>query len=125
MAALPDPVGESLCGIWGCFPPFPALVAMHLFWGALAGGAVWLATGLLPGRALLRVGLTVAVVSLAGVAVAVATDLPHWLDTVPDSDHRLWPLRAVYRLATLSDVPLVQGLGAGAALAALGARWRG
>jgi hypothetical protein len=32
VAAIPFDAGESLCGMWGCFPRIPDLAAMHLFW---------------------------------------------------------------------------------------------
>src|SRR5262249_47056408 len=117
----PYDAGESLCGVWGCFPPLPALAAMHLFWCAVLGACVWAVRGWRPG--LLRpVGVVLLLAAAATTAVVVGRDLDRWFHWAPDEYHPFWPRRVAYTLTTLTDVPLVQSLVAGAVCVALGRR---
>ena len=34
-------IGESLCGVWGCFPPVQALASLHLLWLVALMPPVW------------------------------------------------------------------------------------
>lgn len=125
VAAVPYDPGEALCGVWGCFPPVPALAAMHLFWGVLMAAGVWAVRRWRP--RLLKAGGAVvfAASGLAAVAV-VGRDVLDWLHWVPADAARLWPRRAAYVLATKTDLPLVQVMAAGVAGVALaGAAGRG
>ena len=124
VSALPLDVGEGMCGVWGCFPPFPAMLAMHLLWVVALGAAVhavrrWKPTLLRPfGVLLFAVALT-ATVWIAGA------DLFRWLDRAPEQYHAFWPKRVGYTVATHIDLPLVQGLIAGVVAFALGRRKAG
>lgn len=121
VVAVPWDIGESLCGVWGCFPPAPALAAMHLFWCAVFGAGVHAVYGGRP--VLLRPAG--AVLLLAGAAAAVAvvgTDLNRWLANMPDEYCRFWPRRVGYTLVTATDIPLAQSLAAGVACLLLARR---
>src|SRR5205823_10123140 len=107
--------------VWGCFPPLPALAAMHLFWCAVLGACVWAVRGWRP-RLLRPVGAVLLLAAAATAAGVVGRDLDRWFRRAPDEYHPLWPRRAAYTIATLTDVPLVQSLVAGAACLALGRR---
>ena len=79
VSALPLDVGEGMCGVWGCFPPFQAMLAMHLLWVAALGTTVhavrgWKPTLLRPFGVLL-------------FAVAVDNDLATWKAW----GNRYWP----------------------------------
>jgi hypothetical protein len=114
VAWLPGDFGESLCGPWGCLPPLQALAAMHLFWAvAFVPFVAWGPTKAKP-RQLRLVGMLVFLGSLLAIVVVIGRDLLGWLPQMPADVQAFWPRRALYTLATLSDVPLVQGLLAGA-----------
>jgi hypothetical protein len=121
VAAIPYDVGESLCGVWGCFPPITALAAMHLFWCVVFGAIVWAARRWRP--ASLRVcGMILLLIATAATAVAVGRDLSEWLEWMPAVERHYWPRRVAYFLLTQSDLPLVQSLMAGLAGIVLGGR---
>ena len=120
VAAIPYDIGESMCGVWGCFPPVPALVAMHLFWCVVLAAGVHAVRGWRPG--LLRpLGLVLILAAVAATALVVGTDLTRWLE-LPDRYRHHWPRRVGYILATKTDVPLVQSLAAGVACLILSRR---
>ena len=122
LASLPGDFGHSLCGPWGCFPPLQALAAMHLFWAvALVPPVAWGLTGARPHQ-LQRAGLLLFLGALLGIVVVVGRDLPTWLAWAPPEFQSCWPGRALYTLVTLSDVPLVQVLLAGAICWSVGKR---
>jgi hypothetical protein len=107
LAVVPYDPGEVLCGVWGCLPPLPALVAMHSLWFVALGGTVWAVGRWFPST--LRVfGLVLMLVALGTAATMVAPDLDRWLTGLPEEYQRFWLRRIAYRLATLSDVPIVQ-----------------
>jgi hypothetical protein len=94
---------------------------MHLFWCVVLGAAVWAICMWRP--ALLRpFGVVLFLAAAAATAGIVGKDLDDWLRGVPGEFHRYWPRRVAYTIATLTDVPLVQALVAGAACVALGRR---
>jgi hypothetical protein len=114
LASLPGDFGESWCGVWGCLPPVQALAAMHLFWVVVLCPLVgW---GLTKGRPhqLRRAGMLLFFAALAGIVVVVGRDLVVWLAAVTPAFRAYWARRALYTVVTLSDVPLLQGLLAGA-----------
>lgn len=109
VAALPLDSEESVCGIWGCFPPLQALAALHLLWCVAIGAMVcsirkWRPVLLLPG------GFFLFLVVVVTAAVVIGKDLHDWYDKVPSKYRVFWPKRIDYTLATLTDVPLVQSL---------------
>ena len=121
VAAIPYDFGESLCGVWGCFPPIPALAAVHLLWVVLLAAGVWAV--LRWRRGLLRpVGWVLITASVATAATVLGGDVGAWVERVPAEYKVFWPKRVGYRLATLTDVPIVQALLAGVACVFLGRR---
>lgn len=121
VAAVPFDSGEALCGVWGCLPPLPAVVAMHLFWFVVLGAGVHAAAVLLPG--LVRpLGFVLVLAAVAGAAVVLGGDLSRWLEHTPDYYQSFWPHRLAYTLGTKTDLPLVQALAAGAVSLALAKR---
>ena len=124
VAIIPYDFGESLCGVWGCFPSIPALAAMHLIWGVMLGAAIWGVRRWRP-TALWPVGLVLFFGAGAALAIVIGRDLPAWLDMVGTESSRHWPRRVGYKLATMTDVPLVQSLVAGVVCVVLGRRPRG
>jgi hypothetical protein len=122
---LPDRFfGEhSVCGPWGCGAPPPALLACHGFWLVLFAPATIYATRRLSPQIVWRLGA--GLVGLAGVAlvaVGVWQGLTWW-PAVDPSLHRYVGQRYLFVLATLTDVPVLETLLAGATLWCAGA-WR-
>jgi hypothetical protein len=123
IATVPYDPGESLCGLWGCFPPLPALVSMHALWFVALSASVWTVRRWAP--VLLRpLGLALCLAAVAATAVFVSTDLTQWLSRTPAEFHQFWPKRIGYRVFTLTDVPLVQALLVGAICTVRGGRVR-
>jgi hypothetical protein len=124
VAELPgEDLTHGLCGPWGCLPPAQALAAMHLFWAvALAGPTAWLVRRW-PARRLRAAGAVVAAVAATALVALLACDAALWLQGVPPDLRRHLPQRALYHLATQTDLPLPQLLLGGAALLAAG-RWK-
>ncbi len=109
VGAVPYDVGESICGVWGCFPPLPALAAMHLLWCVVLGACVHAAHRWRP-RILFPLGILLASAGGITAAVLLGTDLHRWLNQVHESNHSDWLRRVGYTLATATDVPIVQSL---------------
>jgi hypothetical protein len=106
--------GHSLCGPWGCYPPLQALVAMHLLW--VIGLLPFVGWGLMKARPhhLCLAGTLLFSAALLGIVVVAGRNVLAWLQTMPPDLQTYWPWRALYAVVTLSDVPLLQGLLAGA-----------
>lgn len=123
VAALPLDIGESLCGPWGCLPPFAALVALHLFWFVVVGALV---SSTVRWRVAFRrtAGSVLVGVTLAAAALVVGTDLYDWFGRGSETARAYWPQRVAFRLATATDVPVFQLLGAGVACRVLAGRVR-
>lgn len=123
VAAVPFDFGESLCGVWGCFPPVPALAAMHLFWCVALAAGVHAVRTLRPN--LLRpLSATLLLAAAVGIALIVGGDLRAWLAGASDSARAFWPRRVGYTFATKTDYPLLQVLAAGVVCLVLHARTR-
>ncbi len=123
VSMIPYDFGESVCGVWGCYPPLQALVALHLLWCVAFGATIWAARRFIT-KNLLPLGLVLGAGAALGIGITLAEDLPKWTAHLPDELHRLWPRRVAYILATRTDVPLVEALVAGAVCTALGRRSR-
>lgn len=121
LADIPGEYGDSLCGVWGCYPPLQALAAMHLLWVLALVPVVWVLALWQP-RWLRSSGWgTIALAVVAATAVA-GWDLSGWLAAASPEYRGDWPKRAAYTLATLSDVPFAQMFLAGLACVVLGRR---
>ena len=104
-----DYVGESLCGVWGCFPPAQALASLHLLWlFALAPPAVALALRR-PGVVAGRGGAGLVLFGVLSVACVVGGGLTSWGYSPSEPEFRRHAARrAGYSLATRTDVPAIQ-----------------
>jgi hypothetical protein len=122
VSAVPFEIGESFCGVWGCFPPLPALAAMHLFWCVVFGAGVHALGGWRP--VLLRpVGVVLVFAATAATVLIVGPELYRWLG-LPEPYRSFWARRVGYILATKTDAPLLQSLAAGIACLVLSRRRR-
>ena len=121
VAEIPYDAGEDFCGVWGCFPPVPPMVAMHLFWAVILAGGVYFVRAVRP--ALLRpLGFVACIAALVAGSVLIGPDLSLWLERVSAGDRHFWPRRVGYVVATSTDLPVVQGFMAGVAAVLLGRR---
>jgi hypothetical protein len=122
LAGLEGDFGHSLCGPWGCLPPVQALAAMHLFWAVvLVPPVAWALTRGRP-RHLRLAGMLLFFGALTGIVVVAARDLLAWLPDAPPEFQAYWARRALYTVVLFSDVPLIQGLLAGAICWGVGRR---
>ncbi|OWK47018.1 hypothetical protein [Fimbriiglobus ruber] len=119
IAEWPGDVGESVCGVWGCFPPLQALLAMHVFWCVVLACFVWSVATWRP-RALYFTGVALLIVGGSCLVAIVARDLSEWVSRMPEEYQAYWPRRVAYTLATHSDLPVVQALLAGVVCAIAG-----
>lgn len=107
IAQIPGDHTDSMCGVWGCYPPLQAVLAMHLFWAtAIIGPIAWLATFRPCG--LRSLGWILLSLGLVSIAILVSTDLSRWMATASESATRFWPRRIQYCLLTHTDYPVVQ-----------------
>jgi hypothetical protein len=112
VAGIPFDPGEAVCGVWGCFPPLPAVAALHLFWCVALSASVWAIARWRP-WVLRPIGFVLLLASVAGTATFVGNDLLQWLSAMPVEYRHFWPKRVAYRVLTLTDVPLLQSALAG------------
>lgn len=123
LARLPGDGGaRGLCGPWGCLPPLQSLAAAHGFWLLVIGPAVARAAHRLSPRGLRRLGGVLLAIGGAGLAwVAVGSMAtagagpPGWRPI----------LHAVFEVAMLVDVPLVELVAAGLACLVIATRGSG
>lgn len=121
-----DHIGESLCGVWGCFPPVQALGSLHLVWlSVLMPPAVALARRR-PGLVARRAGAALVVIGFLSVACVVGGGLTNWWYSPADPEFLRYAVRrAGYSLATRTDVPAIQLLVTGIAVVASARRRSG
>lgn len=120
LAELPGDGGAKvLCGPWGCLPPLQALAAAHGFWlMVIAPGVLWAAGRLSPeglgllGRILLAIGGF-------GIVTSAVFSLWKWEALTSESPWWYPVLHAVFDLAMLVDLPLVELVAAGTACVAM------
>jgi hypothetical protein len=107
LASVPGEDDGSLCGVWGCYPPPRALVAMHAFWGVVAtAGTDWLLRHLRTPM----LGIAGKIASFTGLALLTALILH---GTIPWLNFTGWPMqyigrRVLYVVATATDAPFIQ-----------------
>jgi hypothetical protein len=119
VARLPLDAGEALCGMGGCFPPLPPLLAMHLLWAVSVGAVAWGAWVVRP--SLLRpVGTLAVLTAVLAAAAVVGRDVLDWLQWVPAEDRHLWPQKIAHAVATHTDLPFVQVAATGAVARLIG-----
>jgi methionine-R-sulfoxide reductase len=106
IAILPGESHNSYCGIWGCWPPFPALAGMHLLWCAPLGAAIHL-TSMQRNRWPGKLGGLFLLVGLVSAVVVVSRDLPAWLAPLSVAQRELWPRRVFFTLMTTTDLPII------------------
>jgi hypothetical protein len=107
ISLIPLPHTDAFCGVWGCYPPFEALISMHSFWIVAILGPALLYTTLKPcarrplAWALILLGLLITV----GV---VAIDLTAWLSDVSSYIRRFWLKRIQLTILTHTQFPTFQ-----------------
>jgi hypothetical protein len=80
-----------------------------LLWFVVLGASVWVVRRWFP--VLLRpLGWVLLLGSVGAAGVLLWDDLATWMSRVHGEYRELWPKRVGYRLLTLVEVPLVQGL---------------
>jgi hypothetical protein len=105
---LPGHHGHAVCGLWGCGPPLQALIAFHGFWLVLLSLPVALCCRLIDPTRLMAVSVLTIVVGIAGIAGVVAWEAEHWLPNVGELQREYFLQRCLFRVGTMTDVPLVQ-----------------
>jgi hypothetical protein len=114
---IPGEYTHSLCGPWGCSPPLQALVAMHGFWVlATVPPAVWAIRTQSPGRLRLIGGVLVAT-ALVGLVGVLGWESWVWTHRFSGRWGDYLPQRVAMAVATSADLPLLQVLVAGVAIA--------
>ena len=108
---------HSICGPWGCGPTIPALLAAHGFWLiTLVPLAYWARSTLSASRAIV-LGRTLSGLSAVGIASVATWELAHWPTTDRAGLRAYTVQHGLFALATLVEVPLIQGVIAGLILA--------
>lgn len=104
-----EPV-HSVCGPWGCLPPLQALAAYHGFWLVLLSLPAGLACRFLVPSALKKLGLLLVVCGVLGLAGIAIRQYFSWLPYNAIWRTQYCVQRYLYEVATLVDVPVVQGI---------------
>jgi hypothetical protein len=111
---IPMNVGESLCGVWGCFPPLESLLAYHAFCLMLAVPPIWLLVRSCMPRTLTWIGMGLIFLAFVGIGAVTGHEAVAWLGIVP-SDYRQFFLRRIlYVITTNPEIPLIPALLSGA-----------
>lgn len=98
-------MGHSICGPWGCGPPAEALIGYHAFWLVLFV-PLGIAMGwIVPQHLRRRIGITVALLGLAGTVCYMSWDAFAFYQSSQAGDLLLQ--RALFALATAVDFPVV------------------
>jgi peroxiredoxin len=104
---------HSICGPWGCGPTIPALLSAHGFWLiALVPLAYW-ARSTLAGSMRIVLGRILLGLSTGGIVSFLIWELAHWPLTEHAGLGKYTVQRCVFAMATLVEVPLIQGVIAG------------
>lgn len=123
LANIRADLGEKvICGPWGCLPPLQALVAAHGFWAMVLGPAVVLASRSLSPSSLRNVARLMIAGGGLGIAGVAAHTLWIWGPSTGRSHWWHLPLRGVFELAMLVDLPAVEVIAAGGACSLLARR---
>ena len=109
ISMIPYDFDESICGVWGCFPPILALVSVHSLWLIALTGGVWTLQRILPGS-VRPVGIAMVILASVGIAFLLGNDLPSWIAQTANYPEAFWFKRVAYLLATETGIPCVQSL---------------
>lgn len=107
LSRLPGDWGH-VCGPWGCGPSVKALLVWHLFWLVFLSLPAFLAMPSLSSVWLHRLGFVSVSVGLLGIAAVLATEVFAGNRDSFDAGVPFVLSRALFRIATLVDVPLLQ-----------------
>jgi hypothetical protein len=104
---------HAMCGPWGCGPPTQAVAAMHAFWFVLIlPVAVVLYCRLTP-PALRRIGVALTGAGVVTLIAIMGWQAHAWWSPTDDWLRPHFVERALFSVATLVDVPVVQTMLAG------------
>jgi hypothetical protein len=105
---IPGEYGHALCGVWGCYPPLQALLAMHLFWTVLLIPLlVWILCSWSP-RGRWWAAMLFLTTGLVGIGMVLFQKTVVWALSVPPEFRQYLLQRFIFSLLTLSDWPLLQ-----------------
>jgi hypothetical protein len=99
-----------LCGHWGCGPSVKALIVWHLFWLVSLSLPAVLAISCMSRKGLRRLGLAVISLGILGTSAVLAVETMESFSQAIRPGSGLLVARCLFRLATLVDLPLVQGI---------------
>lgn len=99
---------HAVCGKWGCGPTTQALLSYHGFWLVLLMPPTVLFCRSTPPRQLRRIGRWVTLVGFLGALGIMIWARQDWINTTNPFDHKYAVHHAVFVLANLIDVPVVQ-----------------
>ncbi len=104
-----DPFGESLCGVWGCYPPFQSFASLHLLWLAVMMPPAIALARHRPGSIAKVAGVFLAIVGVLASICVVGGGLANWGFTPSQPEFNKYAFRRIrYVLATRTDVPALQ-----------------
>jgi hypothetical protein len=104
---------HSICGPWGCGPTIPALLAAHGFWLITLVPLAYWARSTLAGSMRIVLGRILLGLSTGGIVSYLIWELAHWPLTEHAGLGKYTVQRCLFAMATLVEVPLIQGVIAG------------
>ena len=100
---------ESLCGMWGCYPPIQTLASLHILWFLILMPLAYVFSSRFRGRISRNIAWAVFVIGLAALAIIVVDGWCDWYFEYSDPDFkRYMPQRAIYSLANDTTHPAIQ-----------------
>ncbi|MEN0111686.1 MAG: hypothetical protein AAF805_13290 [Planctomycetota bacterium] len=99
------PLGDGICGPWGCAAAPSALVGYHLFWLLMVAPFATLASATLPRKTAIRLSTAMLATGVCATAALAVGGAVAWLRE--GGEPRYATQRALFVIATTPDLPVL------------------
>ncbi len=105
---LPWSESHSVCGVWGCGPPLPALISFHAIWLVVLAPLGYFSYQVLSPKQLRQFGIVFMSGGTLGVLGLGAYQFFTWLPSVSEFAKPYFLNRWAFVVITLTDVPVLE-----------------